>query len=227
VPVQDGGPIYCETPATPGWLAEPWNTVSELAFLLVAVHWAWRLRGRYGRHVFVMACLPVMVVAFVGGVLFHGTRSSRVWLLLDIRPMVGLFVAAVLYVTWRVTRRLWVAALYAILFWFALRGAFSLGLPHTTAITLSYGVATLFIALPLLREVARAGGRGGRDIACALALVAAGAVANLADRKACGLLPMGMHWLWHVCAAGGVHFLLRYLTADPVLVPPGTPAGAR
>ena len=221
----DGGPVYAETPDAAGWLAEPWNTASELAFLAVALYWAWTLRGRCRQHLFVTACLPVIVVAFVGGVLFHGTRSSAFWLLLDIRPMIGLFVAAVVFVMWRLTRRVWAAALYAAAFWFAHGGAFSLGLVRTTAITLSYAVAAAFIAAPLLVEVRRAGGRGGREVTVALGCVAVGATANLYDRVVGDVLPMGTHWFWHVCAAAGGHFLLRYLTGGPA--PRGSPSAAR
>jgi len=206
----DGGPCYCETPAAGGWLAEPWNTVSELAFLIVIVFWALRLRGQARRHWFVASALPVVFVAFVGGVLFHGLRLHPGFLLLDWVPIAILLFATVTYLFWRATGRLWAALLYVAAFFLAGRLVFSLGIERVQRIAFHYAVAAAFIAIPVVIEARRAG-RGLREIGIALALIVVGTLCHAYDLETCDVLPMGTHWVWHVCAAGAVHYVLRFL----------------
>src|SRR4051812_42771398 len=54
----DGGPIYAETDLS-RVIAEPWNAASASVFVLVALVWMVRLRGRYREHPFLTACLPL------------------------------------------------------------------------------------------------------------------------------------------------------------------------
>ena len=58
----DGGPRYTETPAEPDapdarFPAEPWNAVTASLFVVVALAWLVRLRGRYRGYPFLMSCL--------------------------------------------------------------------------------------------------------------------------------------------------------------------------
>jgi len=75
----DGGPRYVETPPDPTapgapFVAEPWNTVTASFFILIALVWIWRLRGRFRDYPFVVCCMPILLAGGIGGTLYHGTR---------------------------------------------------------------------------------------------------------------------------------------------------------
>ncbi|MHC4669416.1 MAG: hypothetical protein ACYTFD_13520 [Planctomycetota bacterium] len=210
----DGGPIYCETDPT-AWLVEPWGTISELAFLLVIVVWVRRLRGRWREHPFVAFALPVMFVGFVGGVLFHGLRSHRLFFLMDVIPMLVLIFATLGYLAYRLTRRWWAALLYTALLYTLHEAVFRTVAHRNTAIAVSYLLVGLGMALPVLLEVLRHRGRGLRDVLIMLGFLVLGTTLYQLDDDLCDVLPMGTLGFWHLCAAAAIHFLIRFLVAPP------------
>ena len=101
----DRGPRYTETPPDPyapdaPLIAEPFNAATAALFVAIAVAWLVRLRGRYGRYPFLMCCLPILLVGGVGGTLYHGLRTHRLYFYLDVLPIqvlaprVGVLMAA-------------------------------------------------------------------------------------------------------------------------------------
>src|SRR5262245_5782442 len=85
----DGGPRYAETPPDPyapdaPFPAEPWNALTASVFIVIALAWAWRLRGRYRDYPFLCWCLPILLAGGIGGTLYHATRTSVVLFLLDV-----------------------------------------------------------------------------------------------------------------------------------------------
>ena len=100
----DRGPRYTETPADPyapdaPFIAEPWNAVTASFFIWIVVAWAWRLRGRYREYPFLMCCMPILLAGGIGGTLYHATRVSVVYFLLDVIPISLLGLAG--SITWR------------------------------------------------------------------------------------------------------------------------------
>ena len=210
----DGGPIYCETDMGRAFV-EPWSTVSEAGFLIVIIYWALRLRGRYRDHPFLAFALPVCFVGVVGGILYHGLRAHRIFFLMDIWPMLVLFVATVWYLFFRVSGRIWAATAYTVGFYFASEAIFRLVDDRITAIAISYAFAGLAMALPVLIEIQRNRGRGLGLVSLAGCAVAIGTVAHALDDDLCDVLPMGTLWIWHLLAAFAVHCLIRYLVLTP------------
>ncbi|MCB0360512.1 MAG: hypothetical protein KDD44_12775, partial [Bdellovibrionales bacterium] len=78
----DGGPIYAETELS-RLVVEPWSTVSNFALLLVLAFFIDRMRRAMRYPPFLVVLLILLASSFVGGTIYHATRSSRVWLLLD------------------------------------------------------------------------------------------------------------------------------------------------
>jgi hypothetical protein len=102
----DGGPLYTETDPS-RLLVEPLNAVTALAFLVLVVAWAVRLRGRYSRYPFLACCLPILAVGGIGGTVYHAFRASRLFLVMDFVPIYLLGLAATVYLWARIRPRWW------------------------------------------------------------------------------------------------------------------------
>ena len=149
----DGGLVYCETDMSRA-IVEPWTTATELAFLALALVWAWRLRGRYREHLYVSLTLPVIFVGFVGGVLYHGLRSHRAFFLMDVIPILVLAVGTLGYLAWRVWRRTWVAVLYPAAVVGLIAGILQVS-ENVTAFAFIYSLIALAIAGPVVVDFRR------------------------------------------------------------------------
>ena len=95
----DHGPIYLET-LMGRFPVEPWNTISNLLFLALIIYWFARVRGDVAVHRFIAYSLPVLLIGWAGGTVYHATRSHDVWLFLDFGP-IALLVLAVAVFFWR------------------------------------------------------------------------------------------------------------------------------
>ena len=92
----DGAGLYAET-RIDAWLKEPWNAFSSLTFWLPVFYWLYKLRGRYREHIFLTACMPLLFIGGLGSALFHAFRASSFLLLLDVLPILLLFVGMTFY----------------------------------------------------------------------------------------------------------------------------------
>jgi hemolysin III len=201
----DGGPVYSETDLTRP-IAEPLNAATALAFVALAALWAWRLRGRYRRHRFLVGCLPLLAAGGVGGTLYHAFRRSHALYLLDVIPISLLAVAVSTYL-WARMARWW----YLIL---ALPAYLAAGaLPRVEArhavINAAYLLLAGLILLPVLLTLRLTRWRGARWVALSLALFAVALALRALD--AVTPVPGGTHWLWHLFGAGATAALAEYL----------------
>ncbi|MGA8854131.1 MAG: hypothetical protein WB492_08135, partial [Christiangramia sp.] len=79
---QDSGPIYQETLA--GRLpVEPFNTYSNIFFLIIIIYFSLRVYRDYKNHRFLAWSLPVLFLGFIGGTVYHATRSHDIWMYMD------------------------------------------------------------------------------------------------------------------------------------------------
>ena len=92
----DTGPIYMET-LMGRFPVEPWNTYSNLLFLALIVFWFFRVRRNVRDHRFIAYSLPVFLLGWVGGTVYHATRSHEVWLFLDWAPIALLALAVAIF----------------------------------------------------------------------------------------------------------------------------------
>lgn len=216
----DGGPIYRETPTDPtaagGWAVEPWNATTATVFVLIAVAWMLRLRGRYRRFPFVTACLPVLLAGGVGGTLYHAYRSRQAYFLLDVIPISLLGLAGAIYLAVRLGRgvgagKVILVTLGVLVGYIAVNAVLFNVIPTefpTVTISLSYASLAVVILIPLFVTLARTGFRNAGLVYAGLACFALALVCRLVDPVS--PLPMGTHWLWHLFGAGCTAFVVEY-----------------
>lgn len=212
----DFGPIYAETVI--GRLpVEPFNTVSNLIFLMLVVLFARRTRLDAKRFPVTVLTLPILLVGFVGGTLYHATRAHNIWLILDFVPIAVLVMLACLYFWERILGYLWLAALVTPFPGIMLRWLVSLlGLPRTLMISASYVALAVSILMPAFILCARTEWRHVSLLISAVLSFAIAVFFRIADSypAAVSLFPMGTHFLWHLFGGVSTWLLLEFVFHD-------------
>jgi hypothetical protein len=212
----DGGPIYVETPKdlplTSGqWrVAEPWNALSAALFALLAVSWLRKLRRDRLPSSFLTACMALLLVGGVGGTLYHGTRASKWFFLMDVGPIFILVAMASLWLWRRAARTLVVWVVLAVL-GVAQTGVY-LFLPANDAVNTSYILLAAMLFIPLWWNLRIDGNHGIHWVILAFGSFFVAFMFRVAD--AWGpepFMPMGTHWLWHVFGCVSCGSLIKYL----------------
>ncbi|MGI9383669.1 MAG: ceramidase domain-containing protein [Methyloligellaceae bacterium] len=204
---------YCERAGDPGFWAEPFNALSNVAFLIAAVM-AWlylRQRGMARGRGFVLCLILLVAVIGAGSFLFH-TLATRWAAAADVLPIaVFIFAYAVL------AYRRYVGASSLV--------AFGIALVVTTATftmpplfngSLLYGPALFVLAgtavlLSALRHPA------GRLLWVATGVFAVSLTLRTVDRipSLCEPFQIGTHFAWHLLNALTLYLLLRAAIENP------------
>lgn len=208
----DNGPIYLET-LMGRFPVEPWNTFSNLLFLALIVYWIVRIRTDAANHRFIALSLPVLLLGYAGGTVFHATRSHNIWLFLDFGP-IALLVFAVAIFFWRRQGVPWLVSAFFVIVPIFLAGLllWQLGASGRVGPRWGYPIMVLIILLPVVRYLVRTEWRGAAFVAAALTMFAVAAWFRSIDLSVpASFLPMGTHWLWHSFGAISVHLFILYI----------------
>ena len=211
---QDSGPIYKETIAG-RFPVEPFNTFSNLIFLFIIIYFGIQVYKNIKNHLFLAWVLPVIGLSFVGGTIYHATRSHEIWLLLDWVPIMLLSLAAAIYFIylWRDTwaQRILLVVIILTSF-FGLR---MLPLPIGLTISLGYLITALTILVPVLGYLYKSRWRNARYIIIAFSIFGLAVFFRILDKRLdIELFWMGTHWLWHFFGGLAVFFLIKYIFED-------------
>ncbi len=209
----DRGPIYLET-VMGRFPVEPWNTFSNLLFLALIIYWAWRLaREGVGPHRFIAGALPVLFLGWIGGTVYHATRSANIWLFLDFGPIALLVAAAAIFFWRRVGVTWWLVPVLVFGPFALVMGTISaLDLPDASRPYLGYPTLALSLLLPVLWNLRQEAMADIGLVVGALAVFALAVTCRTLDGRALvETLPMGTHWLWHSFGAGAVQLLILYI----------------
>ena len=214
---------YCER-LGPGLWAEPFNAVSNAAFIIAALVGAavWRRgtqeAGRADRAGLAMVVL--VAVIGIGSLLFH-TFANRWSVLADVIP-IAFFIYAyfALALARLVGLRWWVALLATLVF----LGASTLADPLIAEMVgSSSGYVPALLAMVGIGVALVVKGRSGsRTILLAAAVFTASLGLRIADMPICAAFPLGTHFLWHILNAATLGLLLvallkgRAAPADPL-----------
>ncbi len=215
---------YCERGQDGAFWAEPWNALSNAAFIIAALAAGYELRRRGAREPVAATALILVVFAIgIGSFLFH-TFATRWAALADVIP-IGVFMLAYLGYALRSFMRLgwlWVAMLLAGFIWL-LRMAGTTPCPSLASIvlvsrgsclngTLAYAPALIAmlaagVALALLRH------RAAIYLGAAGLVFLASMTFRTIDLMACERIrflgqPVGTHALWHLLNAATLYVLL-------------------
>ncbi|HVL14765.1 MAG TPA: hypothetical protein VM529_19490 [Gemmata sp.] len=215
----DGGPVYAETPTdfsreVAGLPAEPWNTATAILFVVIALGWAWRLRGSYREYPFLTCCLPILLAGGIGGTLYHATRSSYAFFLLDVVPISLLGLAGSVFMAVRYWGgRGWRFVPVAVAFYVGVNQLLFAAVGPTNvqlAINLTYAALAVVILTPIVLVLIRSRGRhAGWVVAGVVAFVIAWFF-RLLDQRMSLVMSMGSHWLWHASGAVATAMLIEY-----------------
>jgi hypothetical protein len=208
--IRDGGPLYTETLAhKSGIVVEPLNAASAALFFLIALYWLAKLRPHWRQHLFLVCMLLILAVGGIGGVLYHGLRSHRIFLFLDYFPIV-LCILALSFHIWGIQKRIafaWLLLFFIVILQYVSFRIFS----RMVAINIAYALMALFVLAPIVARLRSTGFRGVNNILSGLALFCLALAFRIVDRNTSSIFPMGTHWLWHVFSAGAVWCLTLYV----------------
>lgn len=212
--VNDSGPIYKET-IMGRFPVEPFNTASNLIFLASIIYFSILIYKSKKKHWFLTFCMPVFLAGFIGGTIYHATRSDEFWLLLDWVPIVVLCFACSLYFIFRSPVPSWEKIML---------GLAILGLniiPRISPIpkgyrnSIGYIGTAIAVLLPIFLYAYRHKWKHFKFIAFTLlSFVTAVSFRTLDKKYDVEFLYMGTHWLWHTFGGIAVFFLMRYIYMD-------------
>lgn len=189
---------YCERLA-PGFLAEPLNAISNLAFLVAAAYGLVVARREgCGLTVYLFGWL-VGVIGF-GSFLFH-TFANRWSMLADVIPITVFIYAYFAFALRRFVGLPWVSTL---LFLGALLAA-NVGLASLTPSGLLNGsigyLPALAAALAMALVLRAQNHEAAFHLSTAAIILAISLAFRTADRIICHAVPIGTHFIWHILNA--------------------------
>lgn len=220
---------YCERAGDPGFWAEPFNALTNVAFIIAALAGfaAWTRRPRDQRGLVELCLVLLVLIIGVGSFIFH-TYATRWASLADTGP-IGVFMLAYLaYALRRYARAGWIAvAAGLVVFAWTLQLAGSLRcdtaalLPVTAAaysgcLNGTAGYVPAFGAMLALGIHLRLTGHpASAHLLAASALFAVSMAFRTLDLELCDATrrlagrPLGTHFIWHVLNATLLYVLLR------------------
>ena len=203
---------YCERSGDPSFWAEPLNAITNAGFLLAALLGLRLLRG--GRDVPLAFLTGLAFAIGVGSFLFH-TIPNRITVMLDVLPIQG-FILLYLGLALRryLTLPLWAALLGPVLFFLGSSAQVSAfgsralggGIGYVPALAALFGVALLAWLKSDDASRLAAAYLAGAGVLFAISLTL-----RTLDRPLCGMVPVGLHFLWHLLNATVLALLLLSL----------------
>lgn len=213
--LSDGGPIYKETLRTQGngvyGIIEPYNAATALLFVLIAVAFAWDLRGRFRKFPLMSTIILLLFVGGIGGTLYHALRSSAWFHAMDVIPIgvIGIILSAEF---WRRAVRYGRIAFVASAAIVSILPHFSFSyLPVQMAVLVGYSILGLTVLIPLTVVLWKNQFRSAGKVAGSLACFILAMTFRTFDAASPDWLPMGTHFLWHTFGAMAVVFLFLYI----------------
>ena len=211
----DTGPIYMET--LPGrFPTEPYNTISNGIFLILVIYWGVQLYRSPAKHSFLSWVIPTIGICYIGGTMYHGTRSHEFWLLLDWVPITLLCSSAVVYFVFKLTHNWWMRIFSLMLLFGSSYLVRLLPLPPHLSVSLEYVILASTILVPLTWYLIRTKGQYLAWVLLAFGIFGLAIYFRSIDLTQ-NLLSMGTHWLWHLFGGVAVHLLIAYIFKDNLL----------
>lgn len=206
--ITDGGPLYTETDFS-HFIVEPFNSVSSLLVMIPSIYFLYKVRNNINDYHFLVYAVTLVMLGSIGSTLFHGLRSSRIYLMMDIVPIILLTLSLSIYFWLKLVK--WWVMLLIIVPLLASRYFIFGNVPEPTAINISYAISGLMVLLPWCILLYKQRFKYWIKLLIIVLSFGAALYFRSIDLQSGDVLPMGTHFLWHVFAAIGTWFLLEYL----------------
>ncbi len=211
----DSGPIYRET-LEGRMIIEPYNTFSNTIFVIILWYWGSRVYKNPRQHLFLAMVLPIIAVSYIGGTIYHATRSHEFWLLLDWVPIMLLCMAMVIYFILKIVSKPWHRILLLIIFFGASFGLRILPIPKALRISTGYVITALTVVVPIIWYLFKTKFINLQWVIFAVLIFSLAIFFRSIDLKQ-SVFQMGTHWLWHFFGGVAVHCLIAYIFKDNLL----------
>lgn len=217
--MRDEGPRYAETNLD-RLPVEPWATFTNLIFLFIVIYWTRKTRLSFKKYPLISVSMPILFIGYVGGTIYHATRSHRIWLLLDYMPIMILVLAAAIFLwqaifndlKWTFACTLGPVFLYRII-------TSVVTIPDQYFINIGYSILALSILMPAVCHCWLKNRSGAKWLLLALVSFVIAICCRLFDMKVAEtVLPIGTHFLWHIFGGVSTFFLIQYLYESDNLV---------
>lgn len=211
----DFGPIYRETNLA-HFPVEPFNTYSNLIFLLIFFYWSYKIKYDYKRFPFLTFCLPILFIGYIGGTVYHATRSHSFWLVMDFLPIYILCLSLSFKFWLHFLKGPKKVFLFTIFPYLIIRQLLWLTpLERNTKISIGYLLLASMVAAPLIKYAIENRRRYNRFLYGAFVSFLLAITFRVGDKSFPltfeQIFPMGTHWLWHLMGGVATNFLILYL----------------
>lgn len=207
--IADHGPLYVETDFS-RVIREPCNAITAFLFVILALFWLYRLRGRFRQHPFTTFCLPILLVGGVGGTLFHALRIHPIFFYMDVIPILILVLLGAGYL-WIRLRPRFVHLLAMLLLLVLMQLPFALSRETHYAIVAHYLTLATLILVPVTLTLVKTRFRHVQLIKLTLVCFGWAILFRFLDPLTAPILPgLGTHWLWHTFGAITTALLAEY-----------------
>jgi hypothetical protein len=158
--------------------------------------------------------MPILLAGGIGGTLYHATRISRIYFLLDVIPISVLGLAGAVFMAIRYWggRGWWFVPAVALFYLTVNRLFFMAIMPanNQLAINLSYASLAVVVLIPIGLVLLRSRFRYGGWVVAGVISFAIAWFFRLFDRDIASELTMGSHWLWHTFGAITTALIIEY-----------------
>jgi len=207
----DQGPIYSETNMS-RLPVEPWSTASNLVFLVVFIYFAIKTKFSYKKFPLLVVFLVILLIGWMGGTIYHATRSHNIWLMLDYMPIMFLVLISTIFF-WRELVGKWILVFtFTLLPIVIYRLIYEvLVLPHSISISIGYSVMALVVIIPLVLHCIYKNPKAWKLVVGALSSFAIAITFRILDEYLSQYISMGTHFLWHLFGGFCCFFMLCYV----------------
>ncbi len=217
--IKDFGPIYAETNLDL-FIVEPFNTFSNLIFLVIIIYWSRKTKFRFKDYPLIVFCLPILFIGFVGGSIFHATRSHSIWLILDFVPIMILTITAAVRFWQMITNsKIWGTLCPLAIIFLTRTFAQVIDLPRNVRISFGYLGLSIAILLPAFLYSYRNDFIGLKQLLFSITFIIIALIFRASDQYFGQFIPMGTHFLWHIFGALSVHFLISFIFLTKTKIP--------
>ncbi len=207
----DRGPVYAET-RMDRIPVEPFSTYSNLLFLVIVIYWALKTRMNFRKFPILTFAIPILLIGFIGGFIYHATRSSNIWLYLDYMPIMILVLMSAIYF-WKQIFGNWIITFCVTLIpIFIYRFVYEfIEISDHQLIACGYILLALIVTVPIVLHCILMNRKNWPWLALCAVSFAIAIICRQLDAESTSILPMGSHFLWHIFGATATFFGLQYL----------------